>query len=254
MKNPFSLDGKVAILTGASRGIGWAIARALAEAGAQVVMTGRDADLLNERAATLKADGLAASAEAFDATDEAEVVAAVDRTVRTFGRLDIAVANAGTNLRVPLADHSMADFQKVMDLNLNAYFALAREASRPMVKQGGGRIIVVASMMGQIARSEIPGYVASKGAAASLTKALAVELGEHGVTCNAICPGFTRTDLTGPLQENKEFSAWVESRTPLRRWAKPEEIASTAVFLASDASSYITGHSLNVDGGVVVNA
>lgn len=254
MKNPFSLEGKVALVTGASRGIGWAIAKGLAGAGAHVVMNGRDAEQLDTRVAELKTEGLAGSVEAFNATDEEALVAAVERTVANHGRLDIVVANAGINFRVPLVEHSTADFQRVFDLNLNSFFVLAREASKPMVRQRSGRIIVVASMMGQIARPGIPAYVASKGAAASLAKALAVELGEYGITCNALCPGFTRTDLTEPLQADQEFTAWVESRTPLRRWAEAHEVASTAVFLASDAASFITGHSLNVDGGVVINA
>jgi len=254
MEMPFGLTGKVALVTGGSRGIGWAISRALAAAGAHVVINGRDAAALEARVAELKSEGLAGSAAAFDVGDEADIVRAVQQIVERHGHLDIAVANAGINHRVPLTEFATADFQRVFDVNLNSYFVLAREAARPMIRQHCGRIIVVASMMGQIARPGIAAYVASKGAAAALTKALAVELGEHGITCNAICPGFTRTDMTQIMQDNPDIATWVESRTPLRRWADPREVASVAVFLASDGASYVTGHSLNVDGGFAINA
>ena len=254
MELPFALTGKVALVTGGSRGIGWAISRALAAAGAHVVINGRDPRALEARVAELAADGLAGSAAPFDVTDEEALVRAVTRTVERHGHLDIAIANAGVNHRFPLVDFATRDFQKVLDINLNAFFILAREAARPMIRQRSGRIIAVASMMGQIARPGIAAYIASKGGAAALTKALAVELGEHGITCNAICPGFTRTDMTQIMQDDSKITAWVESRTPLRRWAEPREVAAVAVFLASDAASYITGHSLNVDGGFAINA
>jgi gluconate 5-dehydrogenase len=253
MEMPFALTGKVALVTGGSRGIGWAISHAMAAAGAHVVINGRDPRGLEARVAELAAEGLAGSAAPFDVTDEDALVRAVARTVEQHGRLDIAVANAGINHRVAVTDHELADFRRVLDINLNAIFLLGREAARPMIRQRNGRVIVIASMMGQIARPGIPAYVASKGGAAALTKALAVELGEYGITCNAICPGFTRTDMTEALA-SPEFTAWVESRTPLKRWADPSEVAAAAVFLASDAASYITGHSLNVDGGFVINA
>jgi gluconate 5-dehydrogenase len=254
MENVFSLKGKVALVTGGSRGIGWAITRALAAAGAHVVVNGRDPKALEARVGELAAEGLSASAAAFDVGDEKAVVRVVAETAERHGHLDIAVANAGINHRVALTDFATADFQRVLDVNLNSYFVLAREAARPMIRQKSGRLIVVASMMGPIARPGIAAYVASKGGAAALTKALAVELGEHGITCNAICPGFTRTDMTQIMQDNPQITAWVEGRTPLKRWAEPREVASVAVFLASDAASYITGHSLNVDGGFAINA
>lgn len=253
MTDLFSLSGKVALIAGASRGIGWAITRSMAAAGATVVLNGRDGAKLAERVTELEGQGYSASAVPFDVTDEAAAVNAVASVVEQFGRLDVLAVNAGTTHRTPLAEHTTEDFLKVINTNVTAAFVLAREASKPMVAQKSGRIIVVSSMMGQVARPNNAGYVTSKGAATALCKALAVELGEHGITCNALCPGFTRTDLTQALQDNDEFSQWVASRTPLGRWASPDEIGGAAVFLASGAASFITGHALNVDGGVVVN-
>lgn len=253
MTNPFSLSGKVVLIAGASRGIGWAITKSMADAGATVVLNGRNAGNLDERVAELEGVGYPAYAAPFDVTDEPAAVNAVAAVAKDLGRLDVLVVNAGTTHRVQLADHTTADFHKVVDTNLTAAFVLAREASKPMVAQKSGRIIVVSSMMGQVARPNNAAYIASKGGATALCKALAVELGEHGITCNALCPGFTRTDLTQALQDNAEFDQWVASRTPLGRWAEPHEIGGAAVFLASDAGSFVTGHALNVDGGVVVN-
>lgn len=253
MSDLFSLSGKVALIAGSTRGIGWAIGKSMAEAGATVVLNGRDEAKLAERVSELKELGYSASAIAFDVTDEAAAVNAVAAIVKEHGRLDVLAVNAGTTHRTALTEHTTEDFLKVINTNVTAAFVLAREASKPMVAQKSGRIIVVSSMMGQVARPNNAGYVASKGGATALCKALAVELGEHSITCNALCPGFTRTDLTQALQDNPEFDQWVASRTPLGRWADPTEIGGAAVFLASDAASFITGHALNVDGGVVVN-
>jgi gluconate 5-dehydrogenase len=253
MDQLFSLKDKVALICGASRGIGWGITQGMAAAGANLVINGRDGDFLNERVAELQAAGHTASAAPFDVTDEAAAIKAVNAVVEEHGRLDILLFNAGTTIRRELADYSTEDFHTVVDTNMTAAFVLAREASRPMRRNGWGRIIVVSSMMGQVARPNNAAYIASKGGVTALCKGLAVELGEFGITCNAICPGFTRTDLTQPLQDNAEFDQWVASRTPLGRWAEPRDIAGAAVFLASDAGAYVTGHALNVDGGVVIN-
>ncbi|MCG8510699.1 MAG: SDR family oxidoreductase [Rhodospirillales bacterium] len=253
MDHLFSLQDKVALISGSSRGIGWAIAQGMASAGAHVVINGRDQALLDERIAGLRAAGHSASSALFDVTDETAVVKAVEAVVAERGRLDVLVANAGATLRKELANFSTEEFRGIVDTNMTAAFVLAREASRSMVERKSGRIIVVSSMMGQVARPNNTAYIASKGGATALCRALAAELGGHGITCNAICPGFTRTDFTQPLQDNAEFDEWVASRTPLGRWAEPREIAGAAVFLASDAASFITGHALVVDGGVVIN-
>jgi gluconate 5-dehydrogenase len=249
MTGLFSLAGKVALVSGASRGLGWAMAQGLAEAGAHVVINGRDAARLDARVVELRDRGFAASAAAFDVTDETALGDAIPAIVARQGRLDIAIGNAGIQHRSPLPDWKLADWQRVIDTNLTACFALAREASAPMIRQGAGRIIFTTSIAASLARATIPAYVAAKSGLWGLTKALAAELGPQGINVNAIGPGYFETEMNEALIANAEFSAWVKGRTPLRRWGRPREIAGAAVFLASEAGSYVNGHQLMVDGG-----
>jgi gluconate 5-dehydrogenase len=248
----FSLEGKSALVTGASRGLGWAMAVALAEAGAHVVLNARDAELLEQRRAELEGRGLSASVAAFDVAHEAAAVEAVARINGDRG-LDILVNNAGIVHRQPVTELPTADWQRVLDINLTACFVLAREAAKPMIDRGWGRIVNIASIMSKVARSGIPPYVTTKHAVAGLTKALAVELGPKGINCNAICPGYFATDLNQALVKNPEFDGLVRGRTPLARWGEEPELGPAAVFLASDAASYVNGHLLVVDGGMTVN-
>ena len=249
MTGMFSLKGKVALVSGASRGLGWAMATGLAEAGAHVVINGRDEGKLALKAKELADRGLEASALAFDVTDEAAVRDAIPAIVARQGRLDIVIGNAGIQHRAALGEWKLADWQRVIDTNLSACFVLAREASAPMIKQGAGRIIFTTSIAANLARATIPAYVSAKSGLWGLTKALAAELGPQGITVNAIGPGYFETEMNQALLANEEFTAWVKGRTPLRRWGKPPEIAGAAVFLASDAASYVNGHQLMVDGG-----
>ena len=248
----FSLDGRVALVTGASRGLGWAMASALAEAGATLILCGRNADTLDERVQSLRTSGAHAGTAVFDVADRAAAGKVVEAVVAEHGRLDILVNNAGITHREPLADFADKDWDRVIATNLSSCFSLAREASRPMIEQGWGRIVNTASIMGPQARPTIPAYVAAKAGLAGLTRALAVELGPKGVTCNAIAPGFFETEMTESLAADPAFNAFVRTRTPLARWGRPEELAGAAVFLASEAASFVNGHVLVIDGGMSV--
>lgn len=253
MMNLFSLTGRVALVTGASRGLGRAMAAALAEAGAKVVLGAREADALAAAVASITAAGGYARSIAFDVADTEAGAAAVAEVVRDQGRLDILVNNAGTIQKAPTIDTATADWQRVVDTNLTGPFALARAAGRPMVAQGWGRIISIGSVMSVLARPGIPAYVATKHALTGLTKALAVELGPHGVTANAIAPGYFRTDFTQAVQDDPGFDRMVVGRTPVGRWGEPADLAGTVIYLASDASAFVNGHLLVVDGGMTVS-
>ena len=245
----FDLSSKVALVTGASRGLGWAMAEALATAGATVVLNSRDKVALEARRDQLVAAGKKAEVAAFDVSDETTVVAAVADIARRHGRLDIVVANAGIQHRKPLTEFETADFKRVMDTNLTAVWMLAREAARVMIPAKRGRIIVTGSISAIAARPTISAYIASKGAVHALTRELAVELAAHGITVNAIAPGYFATEMNTALIENPEFNGWVCKRTPAGRWGRPEEIGPPCVFLASDDASFVTGHVLVADGG-----
>lgn len=254
MAKLFDLAGRVALVTGSSRGLGWAMAEAMAEAGAHVVLNGREAQTLEERVKRLRERGLAASAAAFDVTEEAAMVASVARIAEEHGRLDIAIANAGIQNRTPFLELSTDDCRRMIETNLVAVLLLAREAARPMVARGAGRLIFTGSIMGQVGRPTVHPYAASKAGVMGVVKSLAAELGPKGINVNAIAPGFFATEMNAALVENPTFSAWVAQRTALQRWAEPPEIAGTAVFLASEASSYLTGQTITVDGGLVAMA
>jgi gluconate 5-dehydrogenase len=250
MTTVFSLEDKVVLITGATRGLGWAMANAMVEAGARIVLCGRDRDMLADRVASLRANGGTARSIAFDVTNRAATEAAVQNAVETEGALDILVNNAAVQHRQPLTELADTDWDRVIETNLTSCFVLARAAARHMLARSQGRIINTASIMGPLARPTVSAYVAAKGGLAALTRALAVELGPKGITCNAIAPGFFITDMNKTLVANPDFTAFVEARVPLGRWGEPNEIAGAAVFLASPAASYVNGHVLYVDGGL----
>ena len=245
----FRLDGRRALITGSTRGLGLAIARAMAEQGAAVIINSRNGNECEAAVADLRGAGHDTTALPFDAS----VGPARRASIETADPVDILVNNAGIIHRAPLADFPEDKWRDVLDVNLTAPFLLAQLLAPGMVERGWGRIINISSIMGQIGRATIPAYVSSKHGLIGLTKTLAVELGPHGVTVNAINPGYFATEFNAPLIADPDFNSMVKTRTPLGRWGDPAELAGAAVFLASDAGGYVNGAALTVDGGMTAS-
>jgi gluconate 5-dehydrogenase len=242
----FELDGRRALVTGSSQGIGLALAHGLADAGASVILNGRNTDKLAAAAAELPG----AASLSFDVSDHAAARAAIDGFEESEGPIDILVNNAGVQHRAPLEDFPPEDFERLMRTNVSSVFNVGQACARHMIRRGRGKIVNVASVNALLARYSIAPYTATKGAVANLTKGMATDWARHGLTCNAIAPGYMRTPLNEALWSDPEFNDWLEKRTPAGRWGQVEELVGACVFLASDASSFVNGHVLYVDGGI----
>ena len=247
----FDLAGRTALVTGASRGLGRAMAEGLAEAGATVVLNGSDQGRLAAAAASLRDAGHKVHESRFDVTDEGAIIAAFDALDAQGIAVDILVNNAGIQFRKPMLELQTTDWQRVIDTNLTSAFVIGREAARRMVGRGYGKVINIGSLTSALARATVAPYTVAKGGIKMLTQAMAAEWAAHNIQANAIGPGYMLTDMNEALVNDPAFNAWVVGRTPARRWGKPEELIGTAVFLASPASDYVNGQIIYVDGGML---
>ena len=246
----FRLDGRLALVTGSSSGIGLALARGLAQSGAAVVLNGRNAAKLAQTATLLAAEGLTVHTQAFDVLDRAAIDAGVAAVEANIGPIDILVNNAGMQRRAPFAEFDVADYDTLMRTNVDSVFHVGQSVARHMIPRKRGRIVNVCSVQSELGRPGIAPYAASKGAVKMLTKGMAIDLGPHGINVNGLGPGYFKTELTEKLVADEAFTAWLVGRTPSRRWGDVEDLAGAVVFLASDASRFVNGHILYVDGGV----
>ena len=246
----FDLSGKRALITGSSQGIGFALARGLAAAGAELVLNGRSAEKLSAAAAQLRSEGYTVHELAFDVTDHNDVRSKVDRFEAETGPIDILVNNAGMQHRTQLEDFPADAFEKLLQTNIASVFHVGQAVARHMITRGAGKIVNICSVQTALARPGIAPYTATKGAVANLTKGMATDWAKHGLQCNGLAPGYFDTPLNAALVQDPEFSAWLEKRTPAGRWGKVEELVGTCVFLSSDASSFVNGTTVFVDGGI----
>ena len=250
LTNTFGLDGRLALVTGSSAGIGLALARALGQAGASVVLNGRDAVKLEQAGVMLQAEGLTVYTRSFDVTQDAAVKVAIEDIESSVGPIEILINNAGMQLRGPLEDFAVDDWHRLMRTNLDSVFLVGQAVARRMIPRQHGKIINICSVQSELGRPNIAPYMASKGAVKMLTKGMAIDWGPHGLQVNGLGPGYFKTELTEKLVADQTFSAWLTGRTPSRRWGEVAELGGAAVFLASDASNFVNGHILYVDGGV----
>ena len=257
IQNSFSLEGKVALVTGAAYGIGFAIAQALAGAGAKIAFNCRSKEHLDTALAAYKENGITAKGFLCDVTDEAQVVQMVSEIEKELGVIDILVNNAGIIKRIPMHEMSTEDFRQVVDIDLTAPFIVSKAVIPGMIQKGHGKIINICSMMSELGRETVSAYASAKGGLKMLTRNIASEYGQYNIQCNGIGPGYSATPQTAPLREiqpdgsRHPFDRFIIGKTPAARWGVPEDLMGPAVFLASDASNFVNGHILYVDGGIL---
>lgn len=250
-KNLFDLTGRTALVTGSTRGLGRAMAEGLGQAGAALVINGRDPAATETAAQEMRDTGLDVRAMAFDVADEQSVQTAFRDLDAAGIEIDILVNNAGIQHRQPMVELALADWQRVIDTNLTSAFLIGREAARRMIPRGRGKIVNIGSLTSELARATVIPYTVAKGGVRLLTKGMAAEWSPHGIQANAIGPGYMLTEMNAALTSNPEFDAWVKGRTPAGRWGRPEELVGTVVYLASAASDYVSGQMIFVDGGMI---
>jgi gluconate 5-dehydrogenase len=246
----FRLNGRRALITGSSSGIGLALARALGQAGAALILNGRNAEKLQAAAQLLRGEGLAVSTAVFDVTDADAVHQGIDTIEAAQGNIDILVNNAGMMIRNPLHEFVDTDWHTLMKTNLDSVYFVGKAVAQKMIPRGCGKIINICSVQSELGRPGIAPYMASKGAVKMLTKGMAIDWGPFGITVNGLGPGYFKTELTEKLVADPAFSSWLVGHTPSRRWGELQDLGGAAVFLASDASCFVNGHILYVDGGV----
>jgi len=249
----FDLTGKRALITGSSQGIGYALALGLAEHGASVVINGRNASKASEAAETIRAKGHHALSAAFDVTDAKAALSGIAYIEEEIGPIDILVNNAGMQFRTPLEDFPVEKWDELFKTNVSSVFYVSQPIAKAMIGRGRGKIINIASVQAELARPSIAPYTATKGAVKNLTRGMATDWAKHGLQVNAIAPGYFKTPLNQALVDDPKFSSWLEGRTPAGRWGNVEELVGAAVFLASEASSFVNGHMLMVDGGITTS-
>ncbi|WEX74973.1 SDR family oxidoreductase [Sinorhizobium numidicum] len=249
----FDLSGRLALVTGSSQGIGFALARGLAEHGAAVVINGRDETRIADAVNVLRTEGHVAQPSSFDVTDQISVQAGIERIETEIGAIDILVNNAGMQFRSPLEDFPADKWQMLLQTNVSSAFYAGQAVARHMIARRAGKIINIASVQSELARPSIAPYTATKGAIRNLTRGMATDWAKYGLQINAIAPGYFKTPLNQALVDNPEFSAWLEKRTPAGRWGNVEELVGAAVFLAGEASSFVNGQTLFVDGGMTAS-
>jgi gluconate 5-dehydrogenase len=250
--NTFSLENKIALITGASYGIGFGIAQAYAAAGATIVFNDRNQEAVDKGLEAYAAEGITAHGYVCDVTDEDGVYAMVKQIEEEIGLINIVVNNAGIIKRIPMTEMSAADFRQVVDIDLTGPFIVSKAIIPSMIKNGGGKIINICSMMSELGRETVSAYAAAKGGLKMLTKNIASEYGQFNIQCNGLGPGYIATPQTAPLrEEGHPFNSFIIAKTPAARWGTPEDLAGPAVFLASSASDFVNGHVLYVDGGIL---
>jgi gluconate 5-dehydrogenase len=251
MADLFDLTGKIALVTGSSQGLGHTIARGLGEAGATLILNGRNAERLNGAVAALSREGLKVTGALFDVADPVQVREKIPALEREVGPIHILVNNAGIQRRAPLETVDEAVWQEVLNTNLTAVFLVSKAVVQGMIARKAGKIINICSLMSEMARPTVGPYMAAKGGVKTLTKSMAVEWGKHNIQVNGLGPGYFVTPMNKPLVDNPQFDSWIKGRTPTGRWGQPEELIGTAVFLASRASDFVTGQIIYVDGGIL---